>query len=503
MDPQKTFAITCSGVGKSYGALTALHPIDLGVATGSVHALVGENGAGKSTLLRILAGEVRPDHGRITVLDAPLPIGNPKRVLRQGVLLMRQEVTLVPGLSVAENCSLPHVEAGASRLRRRAAARTAFTTAAASLGVAIDPDSLPGELSLAQQRTVELIKATLAGARVLLLDEPSAALGPMERTQLHGLVRRLRDEGCTVVLVSHDLDEVLDLSDEVTVLRDGQVVLRSATVGLSREALLSAMAGHQVTTASGDRAAPDASEVLRVAGLTVPGSVRDGHIALRAGEIVLLAGLAGAGRSELLWALAGAGPGQAERVELDGRAVGLPRSTRAALRTRIALLPEERAAQGMVASMTAAENAVLSDTRRASGGVVLRRRRQLAAATDLAGRVGFSVARLAAPMATLSGGNQQKILIARCLYVEPRVLLLDEPTRGIDVRTKGEIMRSIRRYVAESGAAALVVSSEVEELLEFCDRVLVLGQDSRLRPVVGEPTSAAILSLAFTGSVAA
>jgi ABC-type sugar transport system ATPase subunit len=243
--------------------------------------------------------------------------------------------------------------------------------------------------------------------------------------------------------------------------------------------------------------------VLRVAGLTVPGSVRDGHIALRAGEIVLLAGLAGAGRSELLWALAGAGPGQAERVELDGRVVGLPRSTRAALRTRIALLPEERAAQGMVASMTAAENAVLSDARRASGGVVLRRRRQLAAATDLASRVGFSAARLAAPMATLSGGNQQKILIARCLYVEPRVLLLDEPTRGIDVRTKGEIMRSIRRYVAESGAAALVVSSEVEELLEFCDRVLVLGQDSRLRPVVGEPTSAAILSLAFTGSVAA
>jgi ABC-type sugar transport system ATPase subunit len=350
---------------------------------------------------------------------------------------------------------------------------------------------------------VELIKATLAGARVLLLDEPSAALGPMERTQLHGLVRRLRDEGRTVVLVSHDLDEVLDLSDEVTVLRDGQVVLRSATVGLNREALLSAMAGHQVTTASGDRAAPDAPEVLRVAGLTVPGSVRDGHIALRAGEIVLLAGLAGAGRSELLWALAGAGPGQAERVELDGRVVGLPRSTRAALRTRIALLPEERAAQGMVASMTAAENAVLSDARRASGGVVLRRRRQLAAATDLASRVGFSAARLAAPMATLSGGNQQKILIARCLYVEPRVLLLDEPTRGIDVRTKGEIMRSIRRYVAESGAAALVVSSEVEELLEFCDRVLVLGQDSRLRPVVGEPTSAAILSLAFTGSVAA
>jgi ABC-type sugar transport system ATPase subunit len=479
-------ALRARGLEKSFPGVCALRAVDFDVRVGEVHGLVGANAAGKSTLVQMLTGGDEPDAGIIEVFGRVARPGDPLARRRAGVAAIYQGRTLVPDLSAAANAFL------GTPFRRgpfisRSAARRAFRRVTARLELTIDADAPAGSLSPGDQQMLEIVRALAAVHRILILDEPAGSLGPAERDQLRQTIRALRDEGVATVYVSHDLDEVLALCDRVSVMRDGALVDTRAVRDWTRAGLVTAILGREALAPARPARTIGAGEALRVEGLTLPGVLADVSFSLGRGEVLGLAGLVGSGRTELLRALAGADSRAEGRLFVAGRERPWPRTVRAALALGIALVPEERA-QGLVGSMSAVENFWLTD---------LRRRRQLERAADTLRELDFDVDRLRAPAATLSGGNQQKLVVGKWLHRRPEVLLMDEFTRGIDVGAKAEMHAVVARLAAE-GVSILVVSSELEDLVAGADRILVLAR-GRLAGALGrdEASVERILRCAF------
>jgi ABC-type sugar transport system ATPase subunit len=459
--------IEVRGVGKSYSGVTVLHDIDLDIAPGEVHGLVGENGAGKSTLLKILGGAIRADAGTISFDGEQVSIGSPRDSIAHGVSLISQEGALVPALSVLDNVFLARWSQRGGLIRARSD-RKRLAELIEETGFTVDPGERVDRLSIGVQQQVEILRSLARGARVLALDEPTAVLTEHEKANLLALIRRLAAGGTTVILVSHFLDEVLSVADRVTVLRDGALVRTGDAAAQTPRELVRDMVGREIDVLYPDpRPVPgDAPVVLKARGL---GQGVD--LDVRAGEILGIAGLVGSGRTETLRQLFGADRGDGV-VEVDG--VTLARnSPRRSMAAGIALVPESRKEQGLVMKRSVAENVVLSSLPARRVGPFVRKKAERDAVGTVSKSVDIRAADPAAPIETLSGGNQQKALFAKWLLNAPRVLLIDEPTRGVDVAAKTQIHHLITDLAAD-GMAVVCVSSEIEELLALSHRVLVL-----------------------------
>jgi simple sugar transport system ATP-binding protein/ribose transport system ATP-binding protein len=477
--------------------------VTLGVRRGSVHALVGENGAGKSTLGRIVAGAIARDAGRMLLDGREVAFRSPREALEHKVAMIGQEPSVVPHLSVAQNVFLGVEPRDASFIRNRRLNR-AYAELADAAGFDL-PGSLPaGRLRTAEQQKVEILRALSRDAQLLVMDEPTAALGAHETRHLHEIVRRLAAAGKTILLVSHFLREVLELADTVTVLRDGAIVKTGPTANETEASLVEAMLGRPLTSTFPPKrvVAPDATVVLAVRDLRAPG-VDGVGFELRAGEILGLAGLVGAGRTELARAVYGAASIESGEVALFGAGGAIGRSPRRSLRAGLAMIPESRKDHGLVFGRSTLENATLSRLGDLSTAGVVRRRRERRAGREVLERCGVRGASFSAPVAALSGGNQQKVLLARMLLCEPRVVIADEPTRGVDVGAKRAIYDFLGALAAE-GLGVLLISSELEEIVGLAHRVLVMRRGriaAELRG--GEIAEGPILAAAFADQTAA
>ncbi|UUN30251.1 sugar ABC transporter ATP-binding protein [Streptomyces sp. FIT100] len=470
--------LTMSGITKSFPGVRALDGVDLDVQAGEVHCLLGQNGAGKSTLIKVLAGAHQPDDGEITWRGEPVSLRSPIAAMRLGIATIYQELDLVEGLSVAENVFLGHEPTTAGFVVRGREARREAGALLRRLGhPEIDPARQVGELSAAQQQIVSMARALSHDVRLIVMDEPSAALDPDETDNLFRIVAQLTADGVAVVYISHRLEEIRRIGDRVTVLKDG----RAVAGGLPAEStptrdIVALMTGRNVEYVFPGRpaTAPDGAPVLRVEGLARDGEFAPVDLELRPGEIVGLAGLVGSGRSEILETIYGARKPTAGRVTVDGRPLK-PGSVRSAVRAGLGLAPEERKAQGLLMLESVTRNVSVSSLSRFSRGGWLDRGEERRAAQRSTRELSLRPDNPDARIRTLSGGNQQKAVLARWLLRGCRVLLLDEPTRGVDVGARAELYAVIRR-LADDGLAVLLVSSEVPEVLGLADRVLVLRE---------------------------
>ncbi len=463
------------GVRKRYDATLALRDVDLTVGAGEVHALAGENGAGKSTLIKVLAGAVRRDAGTIALDGAPVELSNPLAARAAGIRVVYQEFSLVSSVSVTENMLLGRMPARAagwwidwSAAHRRAA------EAIASLGFEVpDVRRRVGALPVSQRQMIEIAKAMLERPRILILDEPSAVLSTPDLERLFGAIRSLRQGGATVIYVSHRLDEVFAIADRITVLKDGARVDTVRTGEVDQGGLVRMMVGRplgEIYPRRPERA--PAAPVLVVRGLARRKAFSAVSLEVAPGEIVGISGLVGSGRSEVLRAIAGADRPDAGEMTLAGRPYQ-PRSPADGLGAGVAMLSEDRARDGVIPAMSVRDNMSLASFARMARLGVLRRRIQLALVDEQVRALNVRTVSVAAPVKRLSGGNQQKALVGRWLMRGARLLLLDEPTRGVDVGAKAEIYRIMAR-LAESGMGILLVSSELPEVLGMSDRILVM-----------------------------
>ena len=483
-------------VAKHFGGVRALDDVSLAVTRGSVHALVGENGAGKSTLGRIVAGVLSPDAGRMLLGGEPVSFRSPREALEHKVAAIAQEPSLVPQLTVAENVFLG-VEPRTAALLRNGRLRERYERLAAAAGFDL-PGGLPaGRLRTAEQQKVEILRALSRDAQLIVMDEPSAALSAHETEQLHEIVRSLARAGKTIVLISHFLREVLDLADTVTVLRDGRIVRTSAAAESSEASLVQAMLGRSLTSTFPAKRPPprDAPVVLSVRDLSAPG-VESASLELRTGEILGIAGLVGAGRTELVRAIYGAARRRSGDVSLvSGETLG--RSPRHSLDAGLAMIPESRKDDGLVFGRSAIENATLSRLHALSTLGVVRGSRERRAARGVLERCDVRGAQFSAPVRSLSGGNQQKVLLARAMLCGPRVMIADEPTRGVDIGAKRAIYDFLAELAGED-VGVILVSSELEEVLGLSHRVLVMRRGRIVTELEGDAmTEDSILAAAF------
>ncbi|MBG0567097.1 sugar ABC transporter ATP-binding protein [Actinoplanes aureus] len=468
--------LALQGIGKSFLGVRVLGGVDLEVRPGEVHAVVGENGAGKSTLMKIVSGVYPPDEGTIEFAGAQRHFSGPRDAQRAGIGIVHQEFNLLPQRTVAENVFL-----GREPRRRGLVDRRAMLGRAAELLASVGEGSLPpdtrvGRLGVAQQQVVEIVKALALDARLIIMDEPTAALADHEVGQLRALVRRLQQHHIGVLYVSHRLAEVFDLSSRITVLKDGRRVTTVNTDEVTADQLVRHMVGRELSGYYAERAKPDERGPVRLA-VRAGGNriLRDINLQLRAGEVLGVGGLRGAGRSALARSLFGVSPFTTGAVTIDGEPVRL-RSPRAAMRAGIAYVTEDRKGEGIVAGLSVLDNALLASRAVRPGWAG--RGARAARIRDLLAAVELRAAGEDQDIRFLSGGNQQKVVLARWLALGPRVLLFDEPTRGIDVGSKSAIHDLVRR-LARAGAAVLVVSSELPELLGLSDRLIVM-RDGRI-----------------------
>ncbi len=472
--------LSMSGITKSFPGVRALDGVDLDVQAGEVHCLLGQNGAGKSTLIKVLAGAHQPDTGTIRWRGEDVTLRSPIAAMRLGIATIYQELDLVEHLSVAENVHLGHEPTSAGFVVRGRAAKASTAQLLKRLGhPEVDPGRLVGDLSAAQQQIVSMARALSHDVRLIVMDEPSAALDPDEVDNLFRIVADLTAEGVAVVYLSHRLEEIRRIGDRVTVLKDG----RAVAGGLPAEStptseVVALMTGRNVEYVFPERPAgpPAAEPVLSVKGLARQGEFEPLDLEVRPGEIVGLAGLVGSGRSEILETVYGARKPSAGQVLVDGRPLR-PGSVRAAVRAGLGLAPEERKAQALLMLESVTRNVSVSAMSRFSRGGWMDQGAELSAARAATRELSLRPDNPSVPVRTLSGGNQQKAVLARWLLRGCRVLLLDEPTRGVDVGARAELYAVIRR-LADEGLAVLLVSSEVPEVLGLADRVLVLREGS-------------------------
>ncbi|MFV2063742.1 MAG: sugar ABC transporter ATP-binding protein [Chloroflexota bacterium] len=461
------------GVRKSYGDAVVLDDFDLVVGPGEVHALLGENGAGKSTLIKIIAGVVTPDRGRVLVAGKDLPFGSPQAALDDGVSTLFQELATVGGLSVAENIFLGKPTPSRWGVIKWGSLDRAAQELFASLGQSIDVTIDADQLTPVQKTMTALARALSQESPLVILDEPTAALTDAETTELFAAIRRLQADGVAILYVSHRLEEVFDIADRYTILRNGVEVARGHVRDTTVDAVIGAMAGRPIESVFPGWQAQTGPELLRVEELGGR-NIHDASFELHAGEVVGIAGLAGSGRSELLRLIAGASARRTGHVWLDGQDFR-PRSIGAAHRAGVVLVPQERRSQALTPdSVERNLNATTIDAN-AIASVMMSPARERAHAQRLWDAFDVRGQGLGQEVLTLSGGNQQKVVLAKFLALEPRVLLLDEPTRGVDVVTKSQIYGLIRDQAA-AARAVLVVSSELLELIGLCNRIMVLHE---------------------------
>jgi rhamnose transport system ATP-binding protein len=468
-------ALDLRHAAKSFGAVQALIDGSVTLRAGEVHALLGENGAGKSTLVKILAGVYQPDSGTLAAGGREVTLHGPAAAQAAGIAVIYQEPTLFPDLTVSENMFI-----GRQPLRngRRIDRRAMQDEAAATfkrLGVPLDPARIARGLSIADQQVVEIGKALSLDARVIVMDEPTAALSATEVERLFEVIRTLKAQGAAVLFISHRLEEVFAICQTVTVMRDGRHVLTSDLAGLTANDLVRAMVGRELAGRPPEEVGTGPGEpVLTVERLTREGVFTDVSFTVRAGEIVALAGLVGAGRSEVARAVFGIDRYDAGQVSVHGRRLKKASPTNA-MAAGIGFVPEDRRQQGLVMDMSVQQNVALASLDALRKGGLIRARAERAMAADWAARLAIKYGRLTDPVSMLSGGNQQKVVLAKWLGRKPTVLIVDEPTRGIDVGTKAEVHHLLTE-LARSGVAVLMISSELPEVLGVAERVLVMRE---------------------------
>ncbi len=488
-------------VAKHFGGVQALRGVSLEVARASVHALVGENGAGKSTLGRIVSGVIAPDGGRMLLDGEQIAFRSPRDALVHKVAGIAQEPFVVPQLTVAQNVFLG-VEPSSGGVLRGRRLYSAYDDLAARAGFDLPGRAPAGRLRTGEQQKVEILRALSRDAQLIVMDEPTAALSAGETEQLHGIIRSLAAGGTTIILISHFLREVLELSDAVTVLRDGGLIRTSPAAAETEQSLVEAMLGRPLTSTfpAKQQAPAGAPVVLTVQGVSAPG-VEDASFVVRAGEIVGLAGLVGAGRTELARALFGAAKLSGGTVTLaDGTPLG--RSPHRSLSGGLALVPESRKDEGLLFGRSSIENTTLSRLARLARAGVVRRRLERKTARAMLDRCDVRGS-YGAPVHALSGGNQQKVMLARTLLCDPQVLIADEPTRGVDVGAKRAIYDFLAEFAA-SGRGVILISSELEEVLGLAHRILVMRRGRIVAHLAGEDmTENAILRAAFADESAA
>lgn len=461
-------------IQKSFGGVAVLHDVGFSVAPGEILGLIGENGAGKSTLMKILAGIHRADSGRLLLDGRPVEFRSPAEARTAGVSLIPQEFNLVPELGVEENVFLGSELLGPLGLVDRGRMRARCAELLSRLGVDLDPGRPVGGLSPARKQAVEVAKALAFEARLLIMDEPTTVLTRPEIETLFALVRSLRESGMTVIYISHKLAEVKELCDRVLVLRDGRLVHEAAAADIEPREMAERMVGRELRELFPDPVPPGGKVLLEVRDLSSPPAFSGVSFSLREGEILGLAGLNGAGRTELAEALMGLRRSSG-RILLEGRPYA-PRRPRDAVDAGLGYLSEDRQGSGVVTSMGLAENVTLSSLGRyARAFGLLDSGAEAAAARDWVRRFRVKAGSIAQRLENLSGGNQQKVSLAKALDPGPRILIVDEPTRGVDVAAKQEIYRFLAELAAE-GKAILLVSSELEEVLGMCRRVLVMRE---------------------------
>ncbi|MDN3310357.1 sugar ABC transporter ATP-binding protein [Microbacterium oryzae] len=473
-DPDALPVLEMRRVVKSFGAVLALRSASLRLESGSVHALVGENGAGKSTIVKIIAGVYRRDGGRFEIDGEAVDFTSPAQSRDAGIAVIHQEPTLFPHLSVIENVYLGREPRGVLGSIDRRGMRDRLLRILGRLGVDMDPDLPADVLSIADRQIVEIAKALTEDARILIMDEPTSALSVREIERLFAIVRSLRDEGRAILFISHRFGEVFDLCDTITVLRDGAFVDTMDIDDTTVDELMSAMVGRDVTELFPKQDAEIGEPVLEVTELESRGTFHDVSLTVRAGEIVGLAGIVGSGRSGLARAIFGVDRYDEGRVLVDGERVPSG-SPAAAIRCGIALVPADRLRHGLIPSLPISRSVTLASRRSLARRGLLSSRAERAAARGWVERLRIRAASLSAPAGSLSGGGQQRVVLANALATRPRLLIVDEPTRGIDVASKAEIHRLLSGLAGE-GMAILMISSELPEILGMSDRVLVMRE---------------------------
>ena len=465
--------LTLRRIAKNFGGVRALRGVDFELAAGEVHALLGENGAGKSTLIKVATGAHLPDDGEITVAGQTLRGLTPTLAQQLGIACIYQQPALFPDLTVAENIGLRLEHGGAMRRIDWPARRARTADLLARVGAAIDPETEVNELSMPEQQLVEIACAVGAGARIVIMDEPTASLTQREQARLFTVVRELRTAGVGVVYISHRLEEIFALADRVTVLRDGASVGTHDVRTMDEAGLIKLMVGREVAQLYPPAESPPGEIVLSLQNVGCAASgVRDVSLELKAGEVFGLAGLVGAGRTELARVLFGLTPASTGEIRLHGRAVAI-QSPQQAIGLGIAYVPEDRRRHGVILEMPIAHNMTMAVHQQIFPGTWLRDGAEQALAMEYVRDLAVKCAGADAPGGSLSGGNQQKVSLARWLATKPRVLILDEPTQGVDVGAKSEIHRIIRR-LAKDGLAVLMISSDLPEVLGMSDRIGVM-----------------------------
>jgi len=483
------------GIDKSFPGVQALQGVSLELYQGEVLALLGENGAGKSTLIKVLSGVYFPDAGTITISGNDPGIRSPLDAQNAGVAVIYQEFNLVPSLCARENILLGREQARWGFFSQKTEHRETMELFS-RMNVAIDPESLCRELTVAQQQVVEIAKALYARGKILVMDEPSATLTSQEVERLFAIIRELKTRGIGIIYISHRLEEVFEIADRVMVMRDGRHIATKPACGLTREELIEMMVGRKIENEFPKLAAPLGGKRLEVKGLSGAGTAEDISFFVRKGEVLGIAGLVGAGRTEMARLIFGADPKDSGEIFLDGRRVEI-RSPVDAIRNGLCLLTEDRKAQGLVLGLSSRENFALPNLSHWSRLRFINHKKEQDSFSGYIKSLKIKLSHADQTVRDLSGGNQQKIVLAKWLEANSEVIIFDEPTRGIDVGAKYEIYQLINQLAAK-GKAILMISSELPELLGMCDRILVMHEGSLSGEIADVPhaTQEQILSLA-------
>ena len=489
--------LSAASITKAFAGVRALKGVSFDLRPGEVHALVGENGAGKSTLIKIITGAEAPDRGELVVNGHVVPSMDPGRSRALGIAAIYQQPSLFPDLTVAENIAMALETGGAWRRLDWAARQRRSAELLGRIGASIDPARLVETLSMPEQQIVEIAKAIGANAKVVIMDEPTASLTEREVERLFTVIGLLKAHGCGIIYISHRLEEVFAIADRITVLRDGETVETCERAGVDRAALIRMMVGRELSAVFPKRAVPLGEVALELRNVSHRATgVTDVSCSVRQGEILGLAGLVGSGRTQLAEILFGLTPADEGEIRVHGQVVRLT-SPRDAIDAGIAYVPEDRRQHGVVLEMSVASNASLASLENVSRrGLIDRAREQAAAERDVE-RFRIKTPSVAAEVGTLSGGNQQKVALARWLSTDPSILILDEPTQGVDVGSKAEI-HSLMQTLAEQGLAIVMISSELPEILGMSDRIAVM-RAGRIRGIIerADATQAAVLALAL------
>jgi len=473
-------AIELTDISKNFFGVPALEAVNLKVERGTVHALLGENGAGKSTLVKIISGAYKKDSGEIYINGAPVEINNPQDAIAHGVSIIYQEFNLIPKMSVDENILLGHEKLTPLKTIDRATMRKNSQKVLEQLGLVLDGDTLIANLGVAQQQMIEVAKALILNAEILIMDEPTSALTQSEITQLFKVIDRLKSSGVSIIYISHRLEEIFEIGDCVTVLRDGKNVGVHNLNDVTSDKLIKLMVAREIVDIYPPRANKVEEEVLKITGLQLGVELNDINFSLHRGEIVGVAGLLGSGRTKLAQAIYGIAKPEQGEIRIHGKSTPID-SPHTAIDQGLGFLTEDRKTQGLVMQLSVKNNICLASISDLSKWGVINKVKERQVAERYIKDLHIKTTGLDQRVQYLSGGNQQKVVISKCLCTDADILIFDEPTRGIDIGSKVEIYHLMNRLL-EEGAAILMISSELSELFGMCNRILVMHQGA----IVGE-----------------